>query len=136
VRLSWIDEAWREKSRLIACRVFDPSFKEQEEAQFYSDLMLEWVKACLEEVGLGLGDIFASVSDGGSDVTRLCMTLLGKPWEWCGSHCLNLCIKDGFGFTVKNGASTNQLAHDLIVDIKSTISTVMASHKSKVGCAW
>lgn len=70
---------------LLGLRLFSPAPQVSDELEQVSTTLFLWVEAVLEEFGLSIDDIFAVVTDSGSDVKR-CGTakdLLNKPWAWC-----------------------------------------------------
>ena len=57
-----------------------------------SDVLLLWVREVLSEYDLGESDVFSTVTDGGSDVRRLCVKVMTSSWEWCMPHMLNCAL--------------------------------------------
>ena len=100
-----------------------------------SDLLYDWVKSCLSEFKISERDIFAVVTDSGSDVKR-CATheaCLNKPWEWCGPHLLNRALVEGVGYTEDKKDSQNLDGRKLIFEMRNTIMKIKKSENVKVG---
>ena len=131
LRLTWIDdEDWTTHSRLITCRHYNPSTVLRDEARA-SELLFEWVKSCLAEYNLSVDDIFAVVTDSGSDVKR-CATspsLLNKPWEWCGPHLLNRALVEGVGYCEDKKDCQNESGRKLIFEMRNVITKIKKSDR-------
>lgn len=133
LRLTWIDDDWVRHSRLIACRHYNPSSQLRDEVRA-SELLADYVKSCLAEFNLNVQDIYAVVTDSGSDVKR-CAThssCLNKPWEWCGPHLLNRALIDGVGYSEKKDDSNNLSGRELIMQMRNVISKIKKSTTLKV----
>ena len=55
-----------------------------------SEVLRLWVVEVLAEYGMSEDGLFSTVTDGGSDVKRLCLKVL--EWEWCVPHMLNCAL--------------------------------------------
>eukprot|EP00624_Nannochloropsis_granulata_P001156 evm.model.NODE_15339_length_18062_cov_47.764866.1 len=106
IRVRYLDDNWRVRSKLLSLRFFFPSSELREDHQL-SVLVSMWVKSCLSDYGLKVDNFVGAVSDSGSDVKRCCTSenCLGLPWEWCGPHLLNRALVDGLGWTETSTAT-------------------------------
>lgn len=129
-----MNDAWQVRSRLISCRHFNPA-SEIRDGVAASFILAEWTKACLAEFGLTIDDVFAMVTDSGSDVKRCASSAacLQKPWEWCGPHMLNRALIEGAGYDEDKAKSGNPTARQLIYMMRNCIMTIKKSDNAKVG---
>ncbi|GAB5030514.1 Hypothetical protein NocV09_00301810 [Nannochloropsis oceanica] len=102
----WIDAQVSPRQHLIGLRHLAPT-PELYAATQYSELVYSWVVAVLSDFDISLdNDVFAIVSDGGSDV-KCCASnpsFLNKPLEWCGAHMLNRAIAKALEYGADEGA--------------------------------
>lgn len=76
----------------------------------------------LDEYGeLTLTAIAGSTSDSGSDIKRLCDTLLPGDWDWCISHLINAALADAFGTHLDKQKSKNKPTREVIMSMRKVI---------------
>lgn len=84
VRVRWVDAMIVTRQHLLGLRHLNPTPELYDSVEQYSELVYSWVVAVLSDFDLSVeDDIYAIVSDGGSDV-KCCAThtkFLNKPWE-------------------------------------------------------
>jgi hypothetical protein len=84
VRIRWVDAQIVTHQHLIGLRHLNPTPELYDSVEQYSELVYSWVVAVLSDFDVSVEeDIYAVVSDGGSDV-KCCSThpkFLHKPWE-------------------------------------------------------
>ncbi|CAM9934019.1 unnamed protein product, partial [Sphacelaria rigidula] len=85
VRVFWMPQAFKLHTALLAVNLFRPAPELSDESRL-SDVLLLWVRGVLSEYDLGDSDLFSTVTDGGSDVRRLCVKVMTASWEWCIPH--------------------------------------------------
>jgi len=133
VKVRWMNRMFQVVNYTIACREFNPSSTERENNNL-SKLIMDWTLDCMAEVGLQLSDVYAAVSDSGSDVKCAVSSSerMGLSWEWCGPHMINRALEDGYGYCEDKAKSKNLLARAQIMDMRRVNMHIMKSSNSKV----
>jgi hypothetical protein len=105
VRVSWVDAvAGRLVSRLIAARLYNPSYQEKQSTKATA-LLAKWYRSVTAEYRVTDQMVLGGTGDHGSDVKKVMREYCGESGfqEWCISHMLGCCFNDAFG-----------LAHDRV----------------------
>lgn len=134
VRVRFVNDSMGTEAYLLGLRLFCPAPDVSDETEQVSTTLFLWVEAVLEEFGLSVDDIFAVVTDSGSDVKR-CGTapdLLNKPWAWCAPHFLNRAQVEAAGHSETVVGTKNPAAREVIMALNSIIHHIRKSPKTKV----
>lgn len=93
--MRWGDKGFRAHQHLIGLRHPNPSPELIDNASQYSELLYSWCVAGLAEFNISVeDDVFALVTDGGSDIKCCAIKFLGKQWECVGlCGCVLLCVR-------------------------------------------
>lgn len=97
MRFYFVDLQWKLQSFLLGVRVFHPSASLSH--LIFSDKLLNWCKRVFSEFGFDVNNIRSSTLDAGSDMKRLCTTLLKGEWYFCICQLLNCALVEAFGTT-------------------------------------
>jgi hypothetical protein len=129
IRVWWTCHKWKICTRLLAVKRFQPA-SSLSDTRLSSVLKL-WLDSVMDEYKIHNSDIFACVTDSGSDVKRLCNVLLDSKWEWCVPLMLNCTLVEGFGVSVDNCKSKNNVARKVFWRIKKVLEHLNKSSKGK-----
>jgi hypothetical protein len=78
--------------------------------------------------GLRTDAVAGSTSDAGSDIKRLCDTLLPGEWDWCMCHLINAALADAMGSSQDPKKSKNKEARAAIAKVKKVIESLVSKH--------
>lgn len=134
MRVRYVNDSMGVETYVLGLRLFAPAPEVSNELEQASTLLFLWVEAVLEEFGLSVDDIFAVVTDSGSDIKR-CGTaedLLNKPWAWCAPHFLNRGQVEAAGHSETAGGTKNPAAREVLMALNSIIHHIRKSPKTKV----
>lgn len=129
IRIFYINNKWECKSELFAVRLFMPDVSLQ--TTRLSDVLHLLCKRVLAEYGLSLTSIFSSTSDVGSDLKRICTTILPFQWDWCIAHLCNCALVEAFGTTLDSTKSKNPTFRTFLKAVKKIIEHLHESTKMR-----
>ena len=134
VRIRFVNEAMGLETYLLGLRLFDPAPEVSDATEHVSTTLHLWVVAVLAEFSFSKDQIFAAVSDSGSDVKRCIMApdLLNKLREWCGPHLCNRALVEAAGYSETVNGTKNPAAREVLMALNSIVHHIKKSPKTKV----
>lgn len=139
VRINFMGLDWTLHSYLIAVRQFRPNPRLMNRG---GDVLNVYLNDIYKEFGIDPSKhIISFVTDAGSDVKRLCTSLVERPaqsdlarlagehplWEHCLCHSLNLALVMGFGTCIDKKKSKNPEATEVFDKLMRTLETANKS---------